>query len=407
MIPFKLNEFINKHIVDRDKSLFQKDIDNNYYNLKKEIKNKSVLVIGGAGTIGSSFIESLLRYEPRKLIVVDNNENALAELNRNLRSNINLNIPKNYILYPIDFNSKVFYKVLEINGSFDIIANFAAHKHVRSEKDILSIEAMFRNNIFSAKKFLDRLILNPPNHFFCVSTDKATNPVNLMGASKKIMEDLILSYSKNFKVTTARFANVAFSNGSLFHGYLNRLSNKQPISCPNDIDRYFVTREESGQICLLACILGKNKEIFFPRLAKNQIYNLKKITEDFFNYLNIRIKYCESEIEAKKLSKTLNEDDNILIHYPVYFFNTTTSGEKPFEEFYCKNDIVDNSKFEMLSIIDKSKNLSNKNIKEFIEKLELRFMDKSVSKSDIINVLNKYLVEFSHKETNKNLDQVM
>ena len=201
MLP-NISEFIKNYITKREKSFFENDLINNKKSLTKEIKGKSILVIGGAGTIGSSYIKAALRYQPAKLFVVDTNENGLTELTRTLRSDSNIIVPQTYLTYPMSFNSEVFYKMLESNGVFDIVANFAAHKHVRSEKDIFSIESMIKNNVLNAKRLLDYLKQNKPSHFFCVSTDKAANPVNVMGGSKKMMENVIMTYSKDLKITT-------------------------------------------------------------------------------------------------------------------------------------------------------------------------------------------------------------
>ena len=310
--------FIKNHITNRKESLFKKDLEFNNEFLLSEIKNKSALVIGGAGTIGSSFIKALLRYSPSELVVVDINENGLTELTRTLRSDSRIIVPKIYLTYPMSFNSEVFYKMFENHGKFDIVANFAAHKHVRSEKDSFSIEAMIKNNVLNAKYFLDFLKLYKPSHFFCVSTDKAANPVNIMGGSKKLMENVIMSYTNEFKVTTARFANVAFSNGSLLYGYVERLFQGQPISCPSDVKRFFVSPSESGEICLITCILGNSGDIFFPKLTKNQLISFKEITLNFFKFLNKEIKICKSEKEAKEFFLKSGNDSQ----YPVYFFKT-------------------------------------------------------------------------------------
>ena len=223
--------------------MFLEDIQKNYQTLEKKIKGKSVLVIGGAGSIGSSFVKSVLQFQPSSLVVVDTNENALAELTRDLRSTKDMYVPEDYIPYPMDFASAVFEKMFRSRGGFDIVANFSAHKHVRSEKDIYSVEALLQNNLLHANKLLDLLTEYPPEEYFCVSTDKAANPVNIMGASKRIMEDLIFSYSDHFPVKTARFANVAFSNGSLPNGFLARMKKLQPLSAPMDVKRYFVSPE--------------------------------------------------------------------------------------------------------------------------------------------------------------------
>ncbi|MEL6721511.1 MAG: polysaccharide biosynthesis protein, partial [Bacteroidota bacterium] len=256
---FDVEQFISKHITKRTESFFAADIVQNRDRLQSEIEGKSILVIGGAGTIGSSFIKAILPFQPRKLIVVDYSENGLTELTRDLRSQ-NLYIPKEYITYPFDFGGKIFEK-LYLKNQFDIAACFAAHKHVRSEKDHLAIEAMITNNVFNTKALLDLALKNPPRHFFSVSTDKAANPVNVMGASKKLMEKVLLAYTSDLKISTARFANVAFSNGSLLFGFIQRIMKRQPLSAPSDVKRYFVSPLESGQLCMLACLLGESKDI--------------------------------------------------------------------------------------------------------------------------------------------------
>jgi len=267
MLDFDLNAFIAQHVTERSTSLFEADLAANHALLQSRINGRSVLVIGGAGTIGASFVRALLRFKPAKLYVVDINENGLTELTRDLRSSLGLHIPEDYKTYPINFGDKVFEKLLQKEGPFDIVANFAAHKHVRSEKDHYSIEAMIENNVMRTKRLLDLLLENPPKHFFCVSTDKAANPVNVMGASKKLMEEVLLAYAKQMPISTARFANVAFSNGSLLDGFLHRLMKRQPLSAPLDVRRYFVSPQESGELCLLACLLGEPGDIFFPKLA--------------------------------------------------------------------------------------------------------------------------------------------
>ena len=232
---FDLDNFVANYVTHRQCSMFCDDIKNNEEKLKEKIQDKSVLVIGGAGSIGSNFIKAILPFKPSKLVVVDTNENGLAELVRDIRSTEGLYVPENLLTYPMDYSSKVFKKMFIHNNGFDIVANFSAHKHVRSEKDIYSIEALIRNNVISAKKLLDLLAVYPPENYFCVSTDKAANPVNIMGASKRVMEDLIFSYSDKFPVKTARFANVAFSNGSLPAGFLARMNKLQPLSAPSDV----------------------------------------------------------------------------------------------------------------------------------------------------------------------------
>ena len=295
---FDLNHFIGKYVTKRPQSMFMKDIEDNRDELTRKIEGKTVLVIGGAGSIGSSFIKAILPFKPATLVVVDTNENALAELTRDLRSTKGMFVPEDYIPYPMDFASPVFEKMFRKRGGFDIVGNFSAHKHVRSEKDIYSVEALLQNNVLHAKLLLDLLEEFPPEEYFCVSTDKAANPVNIMGASKRIMEDVIFSYSDKFPVKTARFANVAFSNGSLPAGFIARLQKLQPISAPSDVKRYFVSPEESGQICMLACMLGKNREIFFPRLEEEQMMTFDKIATAFLQENGFEVLECVSDEEA-------------------------------------------------------------------------------------------------------------
>lgn len=400
-----ISSFIKKNIILRNQSLFTQDLKTNEGRLRSEIEDKQVLVIGGAGTIGSSFIRALLNYNPTALVVVDTNENGLTELTRRLRSDNRVQFPVDYLTYPMSFASETFNKILE-RYDFDIIANFAAHKHVRSEKDIISIEAMIENNVFSAQELLEKLSKNPPKHFFCVSTDKAANPVNVMGGSKKLMENLIMSYASDFKITTARFANVAFSNGSLLDGYINRLMQRQPISCPSDVKRFFVSPEESGHICLLACILGNSGDIFFPKLDENQLVNFKDITENFFKFLGITIEYCNSENDAKRAAAKNIEADNF-DRYPAYFFKSDTSGEKLYEEFYEDEDVVNLTSFHELGIITNSSKPKKEDIKEDILKLKQVFLIKSSDKASIVAELSSIIAGFKHIETGKSLDQKM
>ncbi len=337
---FELDRFINKYVTKRDTPMFEKDILANRNKLAEKIEGKSVLVIGGAGSIGSSFVRAVLPFEPAELIIVDTNENALTELTRSLRSSnfYSQYIPEVYLPYPMDYSSVTFRRMFmhhkRNDGAygFDIVANFSAHKHVRSEKDIYSVEALLRNNVINAKGLLDLLEQYPPEVYFCVSTDKAANPVNIMGASKRIMEDLIFSYSNVFPVKTARFANVAFSNGSLPAGFLDRISQRQPLSAPSDVKRYFVSPQESGQICMLSAMLGDNRNIFFPKLEEAQMTTFDKIAEDLLKEMEYEIDYCTSDEEAIEKAARWTEG----LPYPVHFSVSDTSGEKAFEEFYVE-----------------------------------------------------------------------
>ncbi len=318
-----IEKFIADHVICRQESLFANDIQSNFDSLQDHIKDKSVLVIGAAGSIGSFFIKSILSFKPGKLLAVDTNENGLTELVRDCRSSQAIHLPDDFKSYPVNFGDKVFEKIFLKEGPFDIVANFAAHKHVRSEKDVYSIEAMIENNVFRAKKLLDLLLTLPPRHFFCVSTDKAANPANIMGASKKLMEKLILAYSNEMKITTARFANVAFSNGSLLAGFMERLTKQQPFSCPTDVRRYFVSPKESGEICMIACLLGKSADIFFPKLGESSMKSFSEIADSLLFTLGYVPDHCFTEEETKEKVSLWKPTDK---HYPVYYFLSDTAG---------------------------------------------------------------------------------
>lgn len=401
---FDLDGFINRNVIKREQSLFFCDLKENEKKLFDKIKGKSVLVIGGAGSIGSSFIKALLPYEPATLIVVDINENALAELTRDLRSSKDLYVPGDYIPYPMDFASPVFEKMFRDRGGFDIVGNFSAHKHVRSEKDIFSVEALIQNNVLHAKHLLDLLAAYPPEEYFCVSTDKAANPVNIMGASKRIMEDLIFSYSDKFPVKTARFANVAFSNGSLPAGFLARIQKLQPLSAPSDVRRYFVSPEESGQICLLSAILGENRAIFFPKLEEAQMMTFDGIATALLNEYGYKVMECESDEEAINKAQELK---NGSVFYPVHFSISDTSGEKPFEEFVTDSETADYKRFSSLGVIT-GKTIPNVDrIKCLLDELDAAFNKPQTTKAEVVKILRNYLPNFDHIETGKSLDSKM
>lgn len=404
---FDLTEFIAKYVTKRPHSMFQEDIDCNYAQLTKKIKNKTVLVIGGAGSIGSSFVKAILPFKPATLVVVDTNENALAELTRDLRSTKGLYVPEDYIPYPMDYSSDVFAKMFRARDGFDIVANFAAHKHVRSEKDVFSIEALLRNNVISAKKLLDLLAQYPPEEYFCVSTDKAANPVNIMGASKRVMEDLIFSYSDKFPVKTARFANVAFSNGSLPAGFLDRLNKRQPLSAPSDVKRYFVSPEESGQICMLACMLGDNREIFFPKLQEAQMMTFDAIATSLLQENGYEPLLCDSDEEAIAKMAQINFESKNKHYYPVYYAVSDTSGEKDFEEFFTDEETVDEKKFQSLGVIIGKPLILRENVAKLLDQLQRILEKENVSKEEIVEALTDYLPNFKHIEMGKGLDSKM
>lgn len=401
---FDLDKFIGNYVTKRSQSMFLKDIENNKEHLIKRIEGKSVLVIGGAGSIGSSFIKAILPFRPASLVVVDTNENALAELTRDLRSTKGMYVPEDYVTYPMDFASPVFEKMLRKRGGFDIVGDFSAHKHVRSEKDIYSVEALLQNNVLHAKLLLDLLAEFPPEEYFCVSTDKAANPVNIMGASKRIMEDVIFAYSDKFPVKTARFANVAFSNGSLPAGFIARLQKLQPISAPSDVKRYFVSPEESGQICMLACMLGKNREIFFPRLEEEQMMTFDKIATAFIKENGFEVLECDSDEDAIERAQELKNGSKL---YPVHYSKSDTSGEKAYEEFYTESETADLDRMKALGVVTDKPIPDKRKIKTLFNELTSAFEKEETTKEEVVSIMKSYLPNFEHIETGKSLDNKM
>ena len=409
---FNLDKFIADSVTFRPVSMFAADIEANKETLTREIKGKKVCVIGGAGSIGSSFIKAVLRFEPKSVVVVDLNENGLAELVRDVRSTNGLYVPDEFRCYTLNFADPIFERILREEKGFDIVANFSAHKHVRSEKDRYSVQALIENNDIKAKKLMDLLTVYPPKHFFCVSTDKAANPVNIMGASKRIMEDLVMAYNKYFKVTTARFANVAFSNGSLPDGWIHRLQKKQPLAAPNDVKRYFVSPEESGQICMLACILGKPGEVFFPKLGEDQMLTFSSICDKFVTANGLEKDPCSTDAEAKKKAAAIDNGQWSMINgqslkYPTVYFKSDTTGEKAYEEFYVPGEKIDMQRFQSLGVVEQTTRHEMEEVNSFFDKLEGIFAEEDFTKAQVVDAIKTFIPNFEHEEKGKNLDQKM
>ena len=411
---FNLSKFIGQYVTHREKSMFAQDIEANKEKLSAEIKGKKVCVIGGAGSIGSSFIKAVLRFEPQSVVVVDLNENGLAELVRDVRSTEGLFVPDEFRCYTLNFADPIFERIFREEKGFDIVANFSAHKHVRSEKDKYSVQALIENNDIKAKKLMDLLCVFPPKHFFCVSTDKAANPVNIMGASKRIMEDLVMAYNEHFKVTTARFANVAFSNGSLPDGWIHRLQKKQPLAAPSDVKRYFVSPEESGQICMLACILGNGGEVFFPKLGEEQMLTFSSICDDFVKANGLQKIECVNDADAKKYANDMDFVENLSTSlpsstpkYPVVYFKSDTTGEKAYEEFYVPGEKINMTRFSALGVVEETTRRPMPEINQFFDELESIFAEPDFTKAEIVTSIKKFIPNFEHEEKGKNLDQKM
>lgn len=399
-----IERFIAKNVTGREESFFVHDLEAHSAQIRSEIAGKKVCVIGGAGSIGSAYIKELVKFGPASLTVIDLSENGLAELTRDLRSTAGLTMPEEYRTYALSFADPIFARIFREEKGFDIVANFSAHKHVRSEKDKYAVQALLENNDIKAAGLMDLLSEFPPKHFFCVSTDKAANPVNVMGASKRIMEDIIMAYKDRFKVTTARFANVAFSNGSLPDAWIQRLRRRQPLAAPKDVKRYFVSPAESGQICLMACILGKSGEIFFPRLKESQMKTFSEICDAFLVENGLVKKEFSSDASARAFAAAMPEGSR---EYPVVYSLSDTTGEKDFEEFYVPGEKLDLERFASLGVILESPRKSAPEVKAFLEKLETLFANPAFTKEEVVDAIRGFVPNFVHEEKGKNLDQKM
>ena len=393
----------NYKLITRKKSIFIDDINQCENILKKKIKKSKILILGAAGTIGSATLKEIYKREPAILHAVDISENNLVELVRDIRSSLQREKGE-FKTFVIDIGSKYFKKFYLANGPYDYVINLSAMKHVRSERDCYSLWRMIDINIINNIKILNFLNLKKTKKYFCVSTDKATNPVNLMGATKLVMEFFLLKYSKKIKISSARFANVAFSDGSLLYGFNKRFFKKQPISCPNNIKRYFITEQEAAHLCLLSIFIGKNREIFFPKIkGKVKLYLLKDIAKSYLKNFGYKPKIFNSEDEAKKnIKKIVTKKE-----WPCFFFKSVTTGEKEYEEFYSKHDKPVKNNFKNISIIQNNLLYSKKNLNSFLA--NIKFLKKNFfsNKKKIIHLFKNLIPGFGHEEKNKNLDQIM
>ncbi|WP_339889377.1 UDP-N-acetylglucosamine 4,6-dehydratase [uncultured Flavobacterium sp.] len=391
------------NLIGREKELFTQDFIKHEDNLTEIVSSSRFLVIGGAGSIGQAVTKEIFKRNPRKLHVVDISENNMVELVRDIRSSFGY-ISGDFGTFALDIGSVEYDAFIKSDGEYDYVLNLSALKHVRSEKDPFTLMRLIDVNIFNTEKTMQQSIEKGVKKYFCVSTDKAANPVNMMGASKRIMEMFLMRKSKELKISTARFANVAFSDGSLLHGFNQRIVKKQPIVAPNDIRRYFVTPKESGELCLISCLLGDNRDIFFPKLDENlNLISFADIAVKYLEDLGYTPHLCESEEEAR-----LRADELIAARkWPCLFTGSDTTGEKDFEEFYTTNETLDMSAFHNFGIIKNEPNFDPLKLENFTKSIHQMKDSQVWTKEEIVDLFNTMIPNFGHKETGKYLDSKM
>ena len=390
-------------LIGREDLLFSKDISKYSNEMLSIVCKSKFLVIGGAGSIGQAVVKEIFKRRPKKLHVVDISENNLAELVRDIRSSIGY-IKGDFKTFALDIGSIEYDAFIKFDGKYDYVLNLSALKHVRSEKDPFTLMRMIDVNIFNTDKTIRQSIKNGTKKYFCVSTDKATNPINMMGASKRIMEMFLMRRSLDIDISTARFANVAFSDGSLLHGFNQRIEKKQPIAAPNDIRRYFVTPQESGELCLMSCIFGENRDIFFPKL--NEALNLISFADISVKYLKdkgFEPYICNTEDEARELIKILPEQGK----WPCLFTKSDTTGEKDFEEFYTDKETLDMNRFENLGVIKNEPEYNENQLNNFEDTIRQLKSDMSWDKKSILNEFFKVIPKFKYHDNGKYLDGKM
>ena len=391
------------NLIGRKSELFNEDIANLEHELSEKITHGKFLVIGAAGSIGQAVTREIFKRDPQILHAVDISENNMVELVRDLRSTIGYSSGE-FKTFAIDCGSLEFEALIENEGPYDYVFNLSALKHVRSEKDPYTLMRMIEVNIFNTIKTLKLARSMGATKYFCVSTDKAANPVNMMGASKRIMEMFMMRESLTQEISMARFANVAFSDGSLLHGFNQRFTKRQPISAPKDVKRYFVTPKESGELCLLSGLLGNNREIFFPKLSKKlHLITFSEIARSYLNEMGFEAFECSSEEEARDRSKELITKKL----WPCFFFNSDTTGEKDFEEFFTENEDLDMNRFDAIGVIQNKPEYESTSLDEFMNQIKILRQKKNWKKEEILSLYFKLLPEFEHKETGKYLDQRM
>lgn len=387
-------------LIGRTAPLFDDDISSRRKEIEALVSNSRFLVIGGAGSIGQAVTREIFKRNPLALHVVDISENNMVELVRDIRSTLGY-IEGDFRTFALDCGSNEYRALMNASDGYDYVLNLSALKHVRSEKDPFTLMRLIEVNILNTIKTVQMAKAQGAKKYFCVSTDKAANPVNMMGASKRIMEMFLMRESESMEISTARFANVAFSDGSLLHGFNQRFAKRQPISAPNDVRRYFVTPQESGELCLMSCLLGENRDIFFPKLSEQlHLTTFSDIAERYIENLGYEPYHCSTEEEARDRSDELIASKR----WPCYFFKSDTSGEKDFEEFFTDNEILDMNQFKNLGVIKNEANFSTNMLDNFLEVIyELRAQT-VWEKSPIVDLFNEMIPDFDHKETGKYLD---
>jgi len=390
-------------LIGRDKALFENDLNAFDVDLTSLVQRGRSLVVGGAGTIGQAVTREIFKRDPKVLHVVDISENNMVELVRDLRSTVGYGSGE-FKTFAVDCGSVEFEALMKAEGPYDYVFNLSALKHVRSEKDPYTLMRMIMVNVFNTVKTLRMAKEMGAKKYFCVSTDKAANPVNMMGASKRIMEMFLMRESLTQDISMARFANVAFSDGSLLHGFNQRFTKKQPFSAPNDVRRYFVTPQESGELCLLSGLLGNNRDIFFPKLSeKLHLITFSEIAVRYLRERGYEPYECDSEDEARDRAEELIANKQ----WPCYFFKSDTTGEKDFEEFFTDAEDLDMERFETVGVIRNQPEFDEAKLDEFMKGIEALREKGTWGKEDIVKLYFSLLPEFAHKETGKYLDQRM
>ena len=390
-------------LIGRDKELFISDVNTHDKKLKSIVIESRFLVLGGAGSIGQAVTKEIFKRQPKKLHVVDISENNMVELVRDIRSSFGY-IKGDFQTFALDIGSIEYDAFIKADGQYDYVLNLSALKHVRSEKDAFTLMRMIDVNVFNTDKTIQQSIDAGVKKYFCVSTDKAANPVNMMGASKRIMEMFLMRKSEKMAISTARFANVAFSDGSLLHGFNQRIQKNQPIVAPNDIKRYFVTPQESGELCLMSCIFGENRDIFFPKLSEAlHLISFADIAVKYLNQQGYEPYLCDSEDEARELAKTLPAEGK----WPCLFTSSDTTGEKDFEEFFTDKEVLDMTRFDNLGIIKNEPLYEQELLELFEQKIDQMKASREWSKEEIVDLFFTMIPNFGHKETGKYLDSKM